>query len=544
MKKSFLLSIIFLCSFFLNAQNDLTFNYKAQLTEDGSPVANHDVTVRFTILDFQNNQIYREENRLTTDDNGIFSTTVGDGMVPSSDFSAIDWSSRDYKLKVEIDTGNGFTDFGTQNLKSVPYAKYADKADSVKYVDYSKISNTPVTFYKTHTTGEIPNNIEDNMYHYGSIVIGLDTIGKYEPKLSAYKYILGNETDTTVSIANYIKGNGDVNRIAMLNELSGNTDADVTGIKNEIRYPGNGKRYGIYNDIQSDDTGEQTGIYNNIKGKSGNNSYGIKNSVSVKGDILVYGIYNDVYSTIGGYLQKSQSCIGTYNDVYNTSNGKSNNLYGSVNNVFANGDGENICEHNIMYISNDVATNYAIKNTITPSSGSAITYGIYTEMQHGIMGINTDGDKYCMYNTIPNTMKGTHYGIYCDIQKTGSYAGYFKGDVMVTRKLKAEDSGDADMKAYVYGFAIADGTLQADRSSDGFTLSKTETGVYKITLSKIETDNYHYVVNVSAEYGNSGLVIAMTDYAGSGQQNSFYIRTFKPDGTATDCSFHFVVYKK
>ncbi len=540
MKKSLLLSIIFLGSFFLNAQNDLSFNYKAQLTENGSPVANHDVTVRFTIIDLWGNQIYREENRLTTDENGIFSTTIGNGMVPSSDFSAIDWSSRDYKLKVEIDTGNGFTDFGIQNFKSVPYAKYADKADSVKHVDYSKISNTPVTFYKTHTTGEEPNSIEDNMYHYGAIVIGLDTLGKYEPKLSAYKFILGNEADTTVSIANYIKGNGDVNRIALLNKLSGNTDAPVTGIKNEIKYSGNGKRYGIYNDIQSDDTGEQTGIYNNIKGKADNNSYGINNSVSVEGDIYVYGTYNDVYSTIGGYLQKSQSCTGTYNFVHNTSTGASNNLYGSTNYIVA-GEGENICEHNIMYISNDVATNYAIKNTIIPSSGSAITYGIYTEMQHGVMGINTDGDKYCIYNTIPNTMKGTHYGIYCDIQKIGSYAGYFKGDVMVTRKLKAEDSGDADMKAYVYGLVYYNGNIDGNRSSDGFSVSKTGTGTYEVTLSNYTGQNY--IVSATSELGGAGTpVIATTDYSSTG--GHFIIRIFDLSGNLIDNSFHFVVYKK
>ena len=239
----------------------------------------------------------------------------------------------------------------------------------------------------------------------------------------------------------------------------------------------------------------------------------------------------------------SQTVIGNFNDLQ-SNNSYSAKMYGIKNKLTTESNEENACIYNQLALSNNSQENYAIKNLLIPSGGDATCYGVYTVMNSLIGTASSNGDKYCSYNFIPSFMKGTHYGIYADVQKGGSYAGYFKGDVEVTRKLKAEDSGDADMKAYVYGFTIANGTLQTDRSSDGFTLSKTGTGVYKITLTKLGTDNYHYVVNVSAEYGVNGLVMAMTDYAGEGQENSFCIRTFKPDGTPVDCSFHFVVYKK
>jgi hypothetical protein len=522
MKKIFLLSAFIIVAVFGYAQ-DKGFNYKALITENGNPLPNHNVTIRFTILLNNTTTLYCEEVRSATDENGIVTTTIGSGAPVTGDFQAIDWSAGDHYLKVEIDTGNGFADFGTKRLESMPYAKFADKADSVKHVDYSDISNPPVTFYLMNTT-EPPESISDWMYHLGQTVIGNDTIGKYNPRFSVIESNWGYSGDTLVSLLNQTSGIGDADRIIFLNKYSDNTNGSVTGILNNIEC--------------KNTQGNMTGIENHIKGKTDKERCGIRNIMDVTGSGKIYGVKNSMSAS-----GNSQTVIGNFNDLQ-SNNSYSAKMYGIKNKLTTESNEENACIYNQLALSNNSQENYAIKNLLIPSGGDAACYGVYTVMNSLIGTASSNGDKYCSYNFIPSFMKGTHYGIYADVQKGGSYAGYFKGDVEVTRKLKAEDSGDADMKAYVYGFTIANGTLQTDRSSDGFTLSKTGTGVYKITLTKLGTDNYHYVVNVSSEYGVNGLVMAMTDYAGEGQENSFYIRTFKPDGTPVDCSFHFVVYKK
>lgn len=73
------------------------------------------------------------------------------------------------------------------------------------------------------------------------------------------------------------------------------------------------------------------------------------------------------------------------------------------------------------------------------------------------------------------------YAVYGSSTKSGSYAGYFEGDVQVSQNLKvlnkvtATDSGDADMKAYAYGYILTDGTINTTSSSNGFTAYKVAT---------------------------------------------------------------------
>ena len=78
------------------------------------------VTFRFTVLENGNNAVYQETQSAVTDANGIVAVNVGEGTVVSGDFSTIDWGSNTYFLKVEIDTGSGYQDFGNSELKYVP----------------------------------------------------------------------------------------------------------------------------------------------------------------------------------------------------------------------------------------------------------------------------------------------------------------------------------------------------------------------------------------------------------------------------------------
>ncbi len=139
-KLSFIL--LFVVANFTFAQTN-GINYKALLSDGGNVLQNQPVDVKFTLFDSSANPVYEETHSTVTDNNGIFSLQIGTGTVISGDFSSIDWQSSGISLKVEIDTGNGFEDFGTSALQFVPYAKYADTAGNVFSGDYNDLTNKP-----------------------------------------------------------------------------------------------------------------------------------------------------------------------------------------------------------------------------------------------------------------------------------------------------------------------------------------------------------------------------------------------------------------
>jgi hypothetical protein len=75
--------------------------------------------------------VYEETHAPTTDANGIVILNIGEGAPVTGDFSAIDWSSNNHFLKVQIDTGSGLQDMGATAFKTVPYALHAKTAESV-----------------------------------------------------------------------------------------------------------------------------------------------------------------------------------------------------------------------------------------------------------------------------------------------------------------------------------------------------------------------------------------------------------------------------
>jgi hypothetical protein len=708
MKKLLLLTFVFSISLLLNAQ-DRIFNYKALITDNGNPLANQDVTIRFTILNGATTNVYQEENLATTDENGIVSVGLGAGMNTSGDFSAINWGDGSYYLKVEIDTGNGFLDFGTNEFLSVPYAKHAYKADSVNHVDYNKISNAPVTFYKTGTTNDIPTNINDEIYHSGTIIIGTseNNASMVQHKLNVYNKneMDGGSTKISVSSATIydrkcygsynslwsdigdtvygsfvdiyamssggkkvgygtlIKGFGNGHEYGILNKILSYSSGNQYGVYNlitnkntgrqygifsEINGEGSGNHYGSYKLLSGDGTGEQYGSYNFISNTKDADHYGVYNTMSGNGTGKHYGVYNKQWGSGSGehygvYNEFSEDAsskqYGVYTDIHNSGDGEH---YGSYSELSGSGSGRHVGSYNILSgdgtgiqygVHNKILTNndkyqYGIYNHIlndgngehfgtlnqlagkgngiqqgtynyVSNSGSGKHYGVYnimkgngTGLQTGVLNTiegsnnnylygtdneitntgfgdhvgtcnrvtgsglaygtynyitgNSDTKKYGSYNFIPDMAGGQHFAVFGYATKHGSYAGYFIGDVHVSKKLKTIVSGDADMKAYVYGFVLYDGNVVTDRSSDGFKVEYISTGLYKITLTKLDITDDRYIVSASTEYSAS-VVITNVDYAdfgGATEANVFYIREFNLSGTSVDNSFHFVVYRK
>ena len=95
----------------------------------GQAIASTAVKVRFSIRDsIATGAIkYQETHNPTTSALGLFSVNVGMGTVVSGTFSGINWGKNAKFLQVEMDPAGGttFTDLGTTQMMSVPYALYS-----------------------------------------------------------------------------------------------------------------------------------------------------------------------------------------------------------------------------------------------------------------------------------------------------------------------------------------------------------------------------------------------------------------------------------
>ena len=90
---------------------------------------------------------WQEIHTITTNDLGVFSIVLGSGFAGvgsvQTSFASIDWNASAHYIKIELDHGNGFMDYGTTALQSVPYALAAETADEANAVQWSNINNIP-----------------------------------------------------------------------------------------------------------------------------------------------------------------------------------------------------------------------------------------------------------------------------------------------------------------------------------------------------------------------------------------------------------------
>jgi hypothetical protein len=100
----------------------------------GAALNNASVQVQFTLLadSLTGASEYVETHALTTNNLGLFTTAFGAGAAVSGTFAGINWTTGNKYLNVQIDTGSGWVDIGTQQLLSVPYSMHSATAGSIK----------------------------------------------------------------------------------------------------------------------------------------------------------------------------------------------------------------------------------------------------------------------------------------------------------------------------------------------------------------------------------------------------------------------------
>lgn len=253
MKTNLIVLLAVLISVAAFAQNGI--NYKAVIKDgDGNLVVNDLIAVRFTINEStpEGTTVYQEDHAPSTDENGLVIINIGEGNPTVNLFEDIDWAVNAHFLNVQINTGDGLTDMGTTEFKTVPYALSAP--------DTSKWEDNENGIYRLN----------------GNVGIGTSNpIRKFD--------VYNEDEDVTALFQNFYAG-----------------DQTKYGIYNSLTPAGTSTKYGFYNTVGATNaTSSAYGIYNTLSttGASGN-MYGIYSFVAGNGTGSHYALYG--YATGAG----------------------------------------------------------------------------------------------------------------------------------------------------------------------------------------------------------------------------------------------------
>lgn len=135
MKKLFNIILLLLLANIANAQAPQGIPYQAVArNSSGNILASQNIRVRFSIRDSvaTSTIVYRETFTPTTNALGLFNVNVGTGTVVTGTFSGINWGTNAKFMQVELDPTGGttYTNMGTTQMMSVPFALYAANSGS------------------------------------------------------------------------------------------------------------------------------------------------------------------------------------------------------------------------------------------------------------------------------------------------------------------------------------------------------------------------------------------------------------------------------
>ncbi len=129
--KKIVLSISFAMAFMAaQAQAPAKFNYQGVArSSNGQPLAAQALSMRISILDGSatGTVVYQEKQAATTNAYGLYNVAIGGGTPVTGTLTSVNWATGNKYIKVELDPAGGtaYTDLGSTQLLSVPYAMYA-----------------------------------------------------------------------------------------------------------------------------------------------------------------------------------------------------------------------------------------------------------------------------------------------------------------------------------------------------------------------------------------------------------------------------------
>lgn len=241
-----LLLVLFSYSIAL-AQVPQRFNYQGIARDSkGNPMANQKMSLKISVLPTSDatNPEYEEIQSVLTNEFGLYTLQIGTGEALTGEMKTVKWETGNKYIKVAIDPkgGSDFVDAGTNQLLSVPYAIYADKAGVAKKSNdgdragtvSTSASGTGTVNYLTKFTAA--NTIFNSQLFDNGTSIG---IGTASPSASSKLHLL-----TTT---------GNIEHIRMQN-------TNASGFGKFIMYNDNNSNYANFTKYGTAVTGGYTGI--------------------------------------------------------------------------------------------------------------------------------------------------------------------------------------------------------------------------------------------------------------------------------------------
>lgn len=178
-----LIGILFFLPVSLIAQVPQGIQFQAVARDaSGIPMSVQAITVVFLIQNGAGTTVYAETHAVTTDPFGLFEAVVGQGTPTLGTFPALDWSTNQYQVQIQV---NG-APLGTCVFQSVPYALYAEKTN-MAMIDLTDVDATgllPGQVLAWNGTKWVPSagnsqiwsqNLTNAYYNLGRVGIGIDT---------------------------------------------------------------------------------------------------------------------------------------------------------------------------------------------------------------------------------------------------------------------------------------------------------------------------------------------------------------------------------
>ncbi len=130
-----ILLVLFISAAVASAQAPARFNYQGiARNTSGSPLATKVLGMRITIRNLSplGPTVYQETQSTITNAYGLYNIAIGAGVPVTGTMAGIVWGTGNKFIQIEIDPAGGttYTDLGTTQLLSVPYAMYAPTSGS------------------------------------------------------------------------------------------------------------------------------------------------------------------------------------------------------------------------------------------------------------------------------------------------------------------------------------------------------------------------------------------------------------------------------
>lgn len=466
-KKILLAAVVFFLSLgMLFAQAPQQFNYQGVARNtSGQPLANQNIGLQLTIRTGTANGTaqYQETHNVTTNAYGLYNLAVGGGTAVTGTMSAVTWSAGSKFMQVQIDPNGGtsYTNLGSTELLSVPYALYAAGGNqgpagpqgATGPAGPQGVTGPQGPAGPQGVAGpqglQGPAGIPGATGPAGSANIN-GTAGKIIKFTSATTggNSLINDNDTTVNIGGFFPSNFNSNGLPKLS-VKNNSNIGIEIDNNGTSAPGL---------CVETDNGQNGAIF--VRQTGGGKGIYVVNSGGVG-----LQVHSSITTSSGIYSKHSSS--GTAIKGFNHGNygiaieGDKNNSKGFAGYFHSNYDAA-VLDSGIVRIDYDGSVvnrdHIGLDSRVVPNpagnygigvKGHGGWYGVYGTSSHtgttgnfGVYGFakNSGGNSYGVYGISYNntgSSTGNKYGVYGRASGgTNNYAGYFaSGSVQVSNML-------------------------------------------------------------------------------------------------------------